>query len=266
MAALWNTGVPVPRVLLVTDDPAVSDAPVVVMEHVAGAVVDDARAAAEATSRMRRAVGGEMATTLASIHRVDLRATGLDALARHGAYAPRQLRRWSAQWQSSKLDENPRLDELTTLLTQLAPSNEQLSLVHGDFHIRNVILGDGGDVRAVLDWELATLGEPLADLGTMLAYWGLWLDPVSGRFDGTRVSGYAGIEEVCRDYLHECRGDRTDVDYWHAFALWKIAIIAEGVRGRAARSAGPGAVPSASITSTLVDRAWQVLAQAKLAG
>ena len=119
----------------------------------------------------RRQIGLSMPATLAKIHAVDLEKSGLDDLASHKPYAQRQLKRWAGQWEQSKLRELPDLDDLTRRLIAAAPQQQELTLVHGDFHLRNLITSrTTGDVIGVLDWELSTLGDPLADMGSLLAY------------------------------------------------------------------------------------------------
>lgn len=270
LSALDGTPVPAPRVMLSTADPAVSDAPVVVMEHVAGVVIDTTHLAQSLTAGVRTAVGHEMAQTLSAIHDVDLTAVGLEGFASHSPYAQRQLRRWSSQWELAKTRELPALDAMTAMLTRRVPSSHTTSLVHGDFHVRNLIIdGTSGRIRAVLDWELATLGEPLADLGTMLAYWGEGLDPLTGSFDGTRLHGFATTDDVKATYLEASDRPDQDIDYWHALALWKIAIIAEGVVRRARdepSNAAQGGAPEPSMVDRLIDRAWEVAHRSGLEG
>ncbi|WP_228472822.1 phosphotransferase family protein [Streptomyces cyaneochromogenes] len=167
LGALESTAVPTPRVLGLTDDPVVADVPLMLMEFVAGEVVDSMSIARSLTPERRRAIGMSLPRTLAKIHAVDLEATGLTGLAGHKPYAQRQLKRWSAQWERSRTRELPALEDLTGRLVAAVPEQRELTLVHGDFHVRNVITSyDSGEVTAVLDWELSTLGDPLADMGT----------------------------------------------------------------------------------------------------
>jgi aminoglycoside phosphotransferase (APT) family kinase protein len=148
------------------------------MSFVDGVVVDRMAVAETMPAQRRRAVAFSLARTLATVHAVDLDETGLTGLASHKPYAPRQLKRWSEQWRRSKTRELPALEALTQRLWDGVPDQRETTLVHGDFHIRNVITSpDSGEVVAVLDWELSTLGDPLADLGTLLAYW-----PAAGEF------------------------------------------------------------------------------------
>ena len=173
---------------------------------------------------------------LAQIHAVDLDATGLAAMARGGSYAGRQLRRWYRQWQEIRVRDLPLLEELHTELAARVPDQPAVSLIHGDYRLDNVILNPARlspalKIRAVLDWELATVGDPLADLGLALAYWtepweaGL-LPPAP-----TDTPGFPGRRDVAARYL-ERSGQAGDLSFYVALAHWKVACMAEGVYTR----------------------------------
>lgn len=233
LSALEHTDVPSPRVLGVCTDVAVSDAPLVLLEFVDGVVVDRTAVAESLDPRLRHAIGLSLVRTLARIHAVDLTSAGLVDLASHKPYAGRQLRRWEGQWERSKSTASPRLDELTARLRDAVPDQPELTLVHGDFHLRNVIVAaNSGDVVAALDWELSTLGDPLADLGTLLAYWPLPTDPMADVLSASVVGGFPSRAELVREYVTVTGRDVTSVPFWHALGLWKIAIIADGVAAR----------------------------------
>ncbi|WP_433955646.1 phosphotransferase family protein [Janibacter indicus] len=233
LAALQGTDVPLPRVLGLCEDPAVTDVPVLAVSHVDGTVVDE-RADAEALSpAARHAIGLSLVDTLGRIHGVDLDAVGLADLASHKPYAARQLKRWAGQWELSRTRELPELERLTERLRTLEPEPGEVALVHGDCHLRNLIVDpDDASVRAILDWELCTLGDPLADLGTVLAYWPQPGDPPTMRFDASMVEGFATREELVERYAEVTGRDLTHVPFWHGLGLWKLAIILEGVRRR----------------------------------
>jgi len=234
MAALADTDVPAPRILGVTHDDAVSDVPVVLMEFIDGQVVDTMAIAESLTPQRRRAITDSMPRTLAKIHAVDLNRVGLADLASHKPYAQRQLKRWAGQWEQSKTREVPDLDDLTRRLVAAVPEQTEVALVHGDFHLRNVILSrEGGAVIGVLDWELSTLGDPLADMGSMLAYWTDPGEEVFTDYAPTTLDGFGTRAEVSRIYLEETGRDPQALKYWHVLGLWKLAVIAEGVMRRA---------------------------------
>jgi aminoglycoside phosphotransferase (APT) family kinase protein len=233
MAALEPTDVPVPRILGVAKDPGIADVPLVLMEYIDGQVVDTMAVAESLAPQRRRQIGVSLPTTLAKIHTVDIDAVGLSDLASHKPYAQRQLKRWAGQWEQSKTRDLPELDDLTRRLVAAAPEQRELSLVHGDFHLRNAIVSRWtGQVIGVLDWELSTLGDPLADMGTMLAYWPEPGEGV-GDFAASTLDGFPDRAELARIYLELTGRDPRALMYWHVLGLWKIAIIAEGVMRRA---------------------------------
>ncbi|GAA2073513.1 phosphotransferase family protein [Aeromicrobium halocynthiae] len=233
MAALVGTGVPIPLPHALCTDPTITDAPIMLMEHVAGVVVDSMTSVEAIDPQRRSAIGHSLARTLGAVHAVDLDATGLSDLASRRPYAERQLRRWHRQWEDSRTRDLPLVDDLATRLSARIPEQVDVTLVHGDFHLMNVItsIGDGA-VRAVLDWELSTLGDPLADLGGLLAYWPQADDSVVPGFAGPTLPGFPSRDDLVQVYADSSGRDVDGVDFWHVLGLWKIAIIAEGVLRR----------------------------------
>ena len=259
MAALAVTDVPVPAILGVRNDSG--GVPWVLMEHVDGQVIDSMAAGQDLDEAHRRTIGLSMARTLARVHAVDIDEIGLGDLASRSPYAARQMRRWTRQWEASRTRPLPELDRLTDRLAAAVPEQVELGLVHGDFHIKNVIAREG-QVAAVLDWELATLGDPLADVGTLLAYW-----PHAGELaagDATSVStlpGYPTREELLQEYAEASGRDVSAVGFWHVLGIWKVAIIAEGVLRRALDHPGArslAGIPSAEDVESLVDYAHRI--------
>jgi len=252
MAALAPTDVPVPEVLGSEDDPSVTGAPFLVMAHVEGTVVRDAAAASGLTPAQRHALGAASAHALATVHDVDVDAVGLGGLARRDGYLARQLARWAGQLERGGDRPLPMLLEVAHRLGASLPEQERIALVHGDFRLDNLIVDVGsGSVSAVLDWELATLGDPLADLGTLLAYWGVPAGadgrPASVLLPGlpTALAGFPGPGELVTAYA-DARGVAPDVlaerlRPYLAFAWFRIACILEGVRVRTAAGAYRGA-------------------------
>lgn len=258
LSGLQNTGVPVPGVIALSEDPAVSDAPLVLMSYVDGVVVDSVAKAEAMAFGVRAAVGASMTSALADIHRVDLEAAGLLELASHKPYAARQLKRWTTQWANSKSREVPALDALAERLAANIPEQQELTLVHGDFHLNNVIVSSDGAIVAVLDWELCTLGDPLADIGALLAYWPESTDAVAGPFMASTLSGFPTRAELTAAYAEKTGRDVSAVGFWHVLALWKLSIIAEGVMRRAeadSRNRADAGSPTASLIDDIVARA-----------
>lgn len=263
LAALQGTDVPLPVVHGLCEDLDVADVPVLVVSFVDGAVLDERADAERLGEGARHAVGLSLTDTLVRIHEVDLEQVGLVDLASHKPYAARQLRRWSGQWDLSRTRDLPDLDRLTDRLREREPEPGEITLVHGDSHLRNVIVDpDDARVVAILDWELATLGDPLADLGTLLAYWPQPGDPPTMRFDASMVDGFATRAELVERYVSQSGRDVAAVPFWHALGLWKLAIILEGVRRRQLDDprnlTAAGAIPAEAVDQ-LVDCAHLVL-------
>jgi len=263
LRALGPTPVPTPAVLGFTDDPAVTEAPLLLMAHVDGVVLDDAPVAEALDPAARARLSESMVRALAAVHEVDLRATGLDELASHSLYAARQLKRWRAQWEASRTRELPAVEGLAARLQAAMPVQRELTLVHGDFHLLNVVAAPGGEeIRAILDWELCTLGDPLADLGGLLAYWPQVGDVADWAFPARRLGGFWSQRELADAYARRTGRDVTALPFWHALGLWKIAITCEGVRRRALedeRNAARARIPPARAVDELVEEGHAVL-------
>lgn len=264
LSALGDAAVPVPTVLGLCQDERICAAPLLMMDFVDGMVVDRMEVAQSIDEHVRRGISDSMVDALATIHAVDLDATGLAGLASHKPYATRQLKRWSGQWESAKTRDLPALDELTRRLRSAIPIQRETVLVHGDFHIRNVICApETGTIRAVLDWELCTLGDPLADIGSLLAYWPESTDPPPRHFAASILPGFATRRELATAYLDTTGRDESALDFWHVLGLWKIAIICEGVLRRALDeplNAAEGGPPDPLYIEQLIDRAFATLA------
>jgi len=265
LTALVDTEVPVPRVHGVFAD---GDIPVVLMEYVDGLVIDSVHIAESLSPEHRRVIGIALPRTLARIHAVDLGATGLTDLASHKPYAGRQLARWSRQWEQSRTRELPQLDRLTERLRAAIPEQREIALVHGDSHIRNVITDpESGTIDAVLDWELCTLGDPLADIGSLLAYWPEPGESGVGNFAMCTLPGFPSRAEIAAEYLAATGRDAAALGFWHALGLWKVAIIAEGVMRRALddpRNRAAAGTPTAEQIAAVVDTADRVAAAASI--
>jgi aminoglycoside phosphotransferase (APT) family kinase protein len=268
LAALAPTEVPVPRIFGVRQAGEVGDGPLVLMEFVDGLVISDAAASRTLPARARHRAGIAVAETLGQIHAVNLEAAHLADLASHSPYAQRQLKRWSGQWEQSKTRELPGLDLLTDRLRAAIPPPRELSLVHGDLHLRNIVVSaTRGDVLAALDWELSTLGDPIADLGTTLAYWPEQDELILPEFRALLLAGYPRRADLVDRYCVTTGRDVTDAElgFWHALALWKIAIIAEGILRRAQqdpRNRAASGMPVPQTVNDLVVLAHEIAARA----
>jgi len=260
LTALQDCEVPVPRVFGVW---TADDVPMVLMEFVDGLVLDRREVVEAVPESTRHAVGLSLARALAQVHAVDLDRTGLTDLASHKPYAERQLKRWTTQWQHSKTRESADLDTLTARLAAAVPDQHELTLVHGDFHLRNVIVEPSdGSVASVLDWELCTLGDPLADVGTLLAYWPAAGEPGEGVLSYSTLPGFPDRDELAAAYLDASGRDGSALPFWHALGLWKIAIIAEGVLRRVLdepRNRAAAFAPTTDQIDSLIAKALRTL-------
>jgi aminoglycoside phosphotransferase (APT) family kinase protein len=233
ISALAPTDVPVaPAVGLCTDE-SVNGAPFYVMDHVEGLVARDAAAARSLPVPARAHAGRQIAEVLARIHAVDPDAVGLGDLGRKEGYVERQLRRWYGQWQKSQTRELPVVDEVHAALAARVPEQGPAAIVHGDYRLDNCLLGADGSIAAVLDWELCTLGDPLADVGLLLVYWTEAGDPHPALLDAaTTLEGFPSRAELVEAYARASGRDVSAVDYFVAFGYWKLACILEGVYAR----------------------------------
>ena len=236
MSALAGTDVPVPRMLGVCEDAAVNGAPFYAMSHVDGVVLheaDDVRTHFPSTAPRRRAAE-TMVDALVALHAVDPDEVGLGDLSRRTGYLDRQLKRWSTQWAASKTRELPAMERLHAWLVEHRPSEPPARIVHGDFRLGNALHAPDGTVLAVLDWELCTLGDPLADVSYLLRAWVSPDDPVvAGSTEpATRAGGFPTREEVAARYAAGSGRTLEDLDYWTAFNAWRSAAIGEGVYRR----------------------------------
>ena len=234
IAALAGTAVPVAPALGYCDDPAVNGEPFYVMGFVDGYVVRD-RASAEhlLTTEARRRAGESIVDTMAAIHAVDLDAVGLADLGRHEGYIARQLKRWHGQWEQQKTRELASVDRVHAALAERIPEQGPATIVHGDYRLDNCMVSAAGDIVAVLDWEICTLGDPLADLGLLMVYWtGPGDAPTAWAGPATTAPGFPDRSELAARYGEVSGRDLSQLDFYVAFAFWKLACIVEGVYAR----------------------------------
>jgi aminoglycoside phosphotransferase (APT) family kinase protein len=233
VAALGPTPVPVPPALAVCEDPSVNGLPFAVTGFVRGIVMSAPEMAASLAEAQRRDLALHMVDVLADLHSVDLEAVGLADLSSHASYIERQLRRWSRQWADSRTQDLPLIDEVERRLRDGVPEQREVTLVHGDYRFGNCIVdAERARVAAVLDWELCTLGDPLADLGHLGVY---WRDPALDEpltDDPTAAGGFPPYRELLARYAARTGRDVTRIEYYRAFAAWRLAVIGEGVWSR----------------------------------
>ena len=246
IAALGPTPVPVPDAVGLCTDESVNGAPFYVMNFVEGTVVRDAETAEKVfTVEQRTRIGESIVDTLAAIHAVDLEAVGLSDLARHDGYIARQLKRWYSQFQASTAETGrsvPAVDEMHDFLNARIPEQGPATIVHGDYRLDNCMIGADGNVAAVLDWEICTLGDPLADMGLLMVYWTEAGDMGGGALgiSATAQEGFPTRKELRARYAEKSGRDAESIDFYVAFGYWKLACILEGVYTRYAAGAGGG--------------------------
>ena len=231
-AALADTPVPVAPALAVCDDAGVNGAPFAVTGFVDGVVLDVPEKAL-AHHVAGRETSFHLIDVLADLHAVDLDAVGLADLSRHDSYIERQARRWSKQWAGSKTRESPLIDDVERRLQRGMPVQHGATIVHGDYRYGNCIVDVARcEVAAVLDWELCTLGDPLADLGHLGIYWHDGARPLPLTNDPTSAGGFPSFDELLQRYTQRTGRGVARIEYYRAFAAWRLAIIAEGVASR----------------------------------
>lgn len=237
LSSLNRTPVPVPSALAHCKDPSVTGAPFFVMEHVDGNVIENPKVATRCLSdpAARQRAGEQIIDVMADMHRVDVDAIGLGDAARRDDYLGRQLTRFRKVWELNKTRELPAMARLADDLVAHAPKQRHTGIVHGDYRLGNVIVDEVGTLVAVLDWELWTLGDVLADLGFILDNWyepgddepQVWME-----VPPTLAGGFPTRDEVVGRYAERTGFDVTAVEYYRAFQHWKVAALAEGVKRR----------------------------------
>jgi aminoglycoside phosphotransferase (APT) family kinase protein len=270
MHALGPAGIPVPRTIGLCTDEAVNERPFFVMEFVEGHIVRSAPEAEKAFDEpTRRAVGDHMADTLAALHAVEPESVGLGDLGRHEGYIERQLKRWRSQYEQMQVEgvnHGGLVERVSDELARRVPVQQRTSVVHGDYRMDNVVLNDRGAVRAILDWEICTLGDPLADLGLLMVY---WADPGDAMavlgLSPTTAPGFSTRAQVMERYAAVSDLDLSGIGYYTAFGYWKLACILQGVYARYVAGAGAGDQGSVDSFPDQVARLAQMAADALMA-
>ncbi|HZP29004.1 MAG TPA: phosphotransferase family protein [Acidimicrobiia bacterium] len=232
-AALAGTGVPVAPMVVHCSDDTVIGAPFYVMEYLDGVVYDDADAVAGLSEEQSRAASFELVDVLARLHAVEPEAVGLGDFGRPAGYLARQVARWQTQWAASKTVDMPAVEEVARRLERSLPAEGRHGIVHGDYSFNNTMFraDDGTRMQAVLDWEMSTLGDPLTDVGTLAVYWAeageiMWRDrtPQAHRAN----PGFPDADTLLDRYATTSGTDLASIDFYRAFATWKLAVIAQG--------------------------------------
>ncbi|MCP2334685.1 phosphotransferase family protein [Actinomadura rupiterrae] len=269
----YGSGVPVPAALALCEDETVIGARFYLMDYVEGRVLRTREDAADLTPEQARGLSEELASALAAIHTVDVEKAGLGGFGRPSGYMERQLRRWGKQWDASQhairatgmVRDLPEYDRLVARLAERLPADAPARLVHGDFRLDNALarLEPEPEIAAVVDWEMSTLGDPLSDLGLTLVYWAEASDPVLLPVGATITTapGFATRREFAERYAALTGYDLADLDYYVAFACFKLAVILEGIHARFLQNAtvGEGFDQIGAAVPVLLGRAHTVL-------
>jgi aminoglycoside phosphotransferase (APT) family kinase protein len=240
-------------------------APFYVMERMEGDVITSELPERFADPAARRAIAHELVDSLVEIHAVDWRACGLEGYGKPTGYLERQLRRFSGLWEHNKTRELPVLDKMTAWLGEHLPASGEATIVHGDYRLGNTMFAPGLPPRlnAIFDWELATIGDPLADVGYLIATWAQPGDPesaISALGGLTRQPGFHTREELIARYEERSGRSMGDVRWYMTLALWKSAVFLEGSYKR--RLAGTTEDPFFDLLKQgvpeVAERAWRI--------
>ncbi|MGW5573498.1 phosphotransferase family protein [Nocardia thailandica] len=261
--ALGDTGFPVARAVALCEDPEVLGVPFSVVAFVPGTVLRDGDDAAALTTEQAAQCSRALVDTLAALHALDYSALGLDGFGRPAGYLARQVRRWRGQWDRVATRELGTVDRLAELLAARVPARSAASIVHGDFRIDNTILTpDCTAVAAVVDWEMATLGDPLADLGLLQVYWDPAAEPVLGvRHAPSANPGFLTTDELAERYAWATGHQLDDAAFYRALGYFKLAVIAEGIHQRhlAGKTVGSGFATVGAAVPGLLDAGLETL-------
>jgi aminoglycoside phosphotransferase (APT) family kinase protein len=248
------------------EDPEVNDYPFYVMNFCEGVIIAERIPAGYADNpEERREIGSALVDTLVQLHAVDYQAVGLGDFGRPEGYMERQVRRWSEQWARSETRPIAELPELVRRLKDSIPTSAKPTIVHGDYRLGNMMLDPNNRSRvvAVLDWEMATLGDPLSDVGYTLGYWGQVGDSheylaARAASQVTAVPGFQTRQELVDEYARKSGRDCSAIEWYEAFATYKLAVIVEGIHARflAGETVGGGFEGYGERTEALVREAF----------
>jgi aminoglycoside phosphotransferase (APT) family kinase protein len=234
ISALWPTAVPVPEPLAFTDDRAVTGAQFYAMGWVEGRSLYTAEETAlHLTVEARQRTGPSFIDTLSQLHMLDPDEIGLGGLGKRTSYLERQLYRWYESWNASKDRDLPAVDRLHDFLVKHLPQQSRVSVVHGDYGLHNCRVATDGRIAAVVDWEISTLGDPMADLAYCVNAWVESVDETpNAHLAPTSLPGFCTRQVLVDRYVAQTGSDPSQIDYYRGFNYWKSACIIQGVYAR----------------------------------
>jgi aminoglycoside phosphotransferase (APT) family kinase protein len=241
ISALHTTAVPVPEPVLLCEDESVIGSPFYVMEFVDGTPYRTAEELAPLGPERTRDAVLSLVDTLVELHAVAPESVGLGDFGRPEGFLDRQLRRWGKQLHASRNRELAGIDELHAALSRELPASPVPTVIHGDYRLDNVLVGADDRIKAVLDWEMSTLGDPLTDIGMMFVYWPqAGEDRASTMSPVTTLPGFPTRAEVAERYAQRTGADLSDLNWYVGFAFFKFAAIIAGIVARSAAGALAG--------------------------
>lgn len=263
--ALEHTDVPVPRAYALCNDKGVIGAPFFLMEKLDGVTLRTREQSQQLSPAQRATFGASMVDTLVRLHSVDPSDVGLESWGRPEGFLDRQLDRWKKQWDASQTQERPQVEQVLRALTRSVPRSHFPGIVHGDYKTDNLMVHpvQRGHILGLLDWEMSTLGDTVADLGVMLSFWdqqGESFNPVTAGV--TALPGFPSRDEIFELYVSSRGVEIPDIDWYVAFADFKIAVIMEGILSRhlQGKTVGEGLDSVAGMIAPLLDRAVERVA------
>ncbi len=265
ISALWPTPVPVPEPVAYTDDITVTGAPFYVMGWVEGRSLYTAEETAEhiPTEEARGRTGPSFIDTLAALHRLDPDAIGLGNLGKPSNYVGRQLHRWYESWKASKDRDLTDVDRLHSFLVDRLPEQTKVSVVHGDYGLHNCRVATDGHIAAVVDWEISTLGDPLADLAYCINAWVESPEEVDGGvLPPTTLPGFCDRQLLIDRYRDQTGADLTHIDYYRCFNHWKSVCIMQGVYARYLHGQKSGEGVDVDVFPSRIDRSLRLATEA----
>jgi aminoglycoside phosphotransferase (APT) family kinase protein len=237
--ALASSEMPVPRALALCTDKSILGSDFYVMDEVHGIVLRSAVDSSPYSLRARRAISADFVRALGQLHSLDVAMIGLSNMGRHDGYVVRQLNRWSEQTRQTAFAGSKDMEALVSRLERSVPPQRKAALVHGDYKIDNTMFSNDTDhpkLLSIFDWELATLGDPLADLGLAIAYWHAPGDSERAKIpvanEVTALKGFYSAVQFADEYAKSTHVDLSDLNFYQAFGCFKLAAILAGVQSR----------------------------------